>query len=196
MSTRHAMSHADAAWLHMDRPTNLMVINSVLWFDEPVDWRRCRAVFCERIVDRFDRFRQRAVDGVTGAHWEDVDELDLDLHFHHLALPAPGDRQALQALVGDRASKPLDRTRPLWEVCFIDGLGDGAAVLVRMHHSIADGIALARVMLTLTDAGDVPDAGFRASPASGSALGAIASRGRSPSSCGASSGRPRCSAAP
>jgi WS/DGAT/MGAT family acyltransferase len=167
------MSHADAAWLHMDRPTNLMVINSVLWFDEPVDWRRCRAVFCERIVERFDRFHQRAVDGVTGAHWEDVDDLDLDLHFHHLALPAPGDRQALQALVGDRASKPLDHTRPLWEVCFIDGLGDGAALLVRMHHSIADGIALARVMLTLADGHDVADAAFGESPASDSALGAI-----------------------
>lgn len=48
------MSAADAAWLHMDRPTNLMVVNGVLWFDEPVDWERCRAVFGERIVARFD----------------------------------------------------------------------------------------------------------------------------------------------
>src|SRR6476661_2887236 len=150
------MSSADAAWLHMDRPTNLMIINSVLWFDEPVNWTRCRAVFLERIVDRFDRFRQRPVDAIAGPHWEDVDELDLDLHFHHFVLPEPGDRRALEALVGDRASKPLDRTRPLWEVCFIDGFGAGAAVLVRMHHSIADGIALARVMLTLTDGGEPP----------------------------------------
>lgn len=37
MAERHAMSSADAAWLHMDRPTNLMVIKSVLWFDEPLD---------------------------------------------------------------------------------------------------------------------------------------------------------------
>ena len=91
MATRHAMRSVDAAWLHMDRPTNLMVINSLLWFDEPVDWRRCREVFHERIVERFDRFRQCAVEGVagTGAHWEDVGELELDLHFHHVALPAP-----------------------------------------------------------------------------------------------------------
>ena len=57
------MSSADAAWLRMDRPTNLMIVNSVLWFDEPVDWDRCRTVFLERLVACFDRFRQRAADG-------------------------------------------------------------------------------------------------------------------------------------
>ena len=69
MSTSHAMSSADAAWLHMDRPTNLMVINSVLWFDEPVDWQAYRAIVRERLVDRFDRFRQRPVEGIAGPHW-------------------------------------------------------------------------------------------------------------------------------
>jgi diacylglycerol O-acyltransferase / wax synthase len=73
VSTRHSMSTADAAWLRMDRPTNLMIVNSVLWFDEPVDWDRCRAVFLDRIVARFDRFRQRAADRLplAGPHWED-----------------------------------------------------------------------------------------------------------------------------
>jgi WS/DGAT/MGAT family acyltransferase len=146
------MSSADAAWLHMDRPTNLMVINSVMWFDEPVDWDAYVAVIRDRLVARFDRFRQRPVDGLTGPHWEDVD-LDLELHVHHIALPAPGDRRALETFVSDRAATPLDRSRPLWEVYLIDGFGDGAAVLTRMHHCIADGIALARVMLTLTDDG-------------------------------------------
>jgi hypothetical protein len=139
------MTSPDAAWLHMDRATNPMVINSVLWCDEPVDWERLRASFRERVVERFDRFRQRPVEGLAGlgAHWEDVDDFDLELHFHHVALPAPGDRHALQELVSDRASVPLDRSRPLWEIYLIDGLGPGAAVLARMHHSIADGIALA-----------------------------------------------------
>jgi WS/DGAT/MGAT family acyltransferase len=159
MSTSHAMASADAAWLHMDRPTNLMIINSVLWCDEPIDWDRCRAAFRERVVERFDRFRQRPVETATGPHWEDV-EVDLRLHLHHVALPAPGDRRALQDFVSDRLPESLDRSRPLWEAYFIDSLGSGAAVLVRMHHSIADGISLARVMLELADgAADGP--GFR-----------------------------------
>ena len=72
------MSTADAAWLRMDRPTNLMIVNSVLWFDEPVDWERCKAVFLDRIVARFDRFRQRAADGLPLAppHWEDDPNFD------------------------------------------------------------------------------------------------------------------------
>ena len=60
MSTR--LSSADAAWLHMDRPTNLMVINSVLLFDEPVDWERVKEVTQPRLVDRYPRFRQRVVE--------------------------------------------------------------------------------------------------------------------------------------
>ena len=52
---------------------------------------------------------------------------------------------------------PLDRNRPLWHMYMVDGFGDGAAIITRMHHCIADGIALARVMLSLTDS--EPDAG-------------------------------------
>jgi diacylglycerol O-acyltransferase / wax synthase len=150
------MSTADAAWLRMDRPTNLMIVNSVLWFDEPVDWDRCREVFLDRIVARFDRFRQRAADGfpLTSPHWEDDPGFDPDLHFHHVALPAPHDRAALQDFIADRIATPLDHARPLWEVYLIDDLGAGCAILVRIHHAVADGIALARVMLTLTDGGE------------------------------------------
>lgn len=150
---RHPMSSADAAWLHMDRPTNLMVINGVLWFDEPVDWARLREVVRERLVEPFPRFRQHVAEGAFGVApaWEDDRAFDLDLHFHRVALPVPGDRAALEAFVADRMVVPLERSRPLWEFHLIDGYGEGAAVLARMHHAIADGIALARVLLSLTD---------------------------------------------
>jgi WS/DGAT/MGAT family acyltransferase len=137
-----------------------MIINSVLWCDEPIDWDRCREAFRERVVERFDRFRQRPVEAPTGPHWQDA-EVDLELHLHHVALPAPGDRRALQDFVSDRLPEPLDRSRPLWEAYLIDGFGDGAAVLVRMHHSIADGISLARVMLELTDGAEPAGDRFR-----------------------------------
>jgi diacylglycerol O-acyltransferase / wax synthase len=155
------MPSADAAWLRMDRPTNLMVINSVLLFDERIDWQRFKEVVSERLVDRYPRFRQRAVEsgGLRGgAFWEDDPHFDLDLHMHHRALPVPGDRAALQELVGDLMAEPLDRAKPLWHFYLIDGYGAGAALYARMHHCIADGIALARVLLSLTDS--APDAGI------------------------------------
>jgi WS/DGAT/MGAT family acyltransferase len=150
---KHAMASADAAWLRMDSPTNLMVVNSVLWFDEPVDWKRLRHVLEQRIVNVFPRFRQIAVEPLAprSPHWEDYADFDLDLHLHHIALPAPGDDGALRELMGDLMSTPLDRTKPLWQMYLVDGYGDGAAVVCRIHHAVADGIALARLMMLLTD---------------------------------------------
>jgi diacylglycerol O-acyltransferase len=154
-------SRADAAWLHMDRPTNLMVINSVQLFDEPVDWELVKQLTQRRMVDRYPRFRQRVVESrlpVRAPKWEDDPDFALEHHMHHLALPAPGDEATLQELVSDLMTQPLDRNRPLWNTYLIDGFGEGCAIITRIHHCIADGISLARVMLSLTDS--EPDAGI------------------------------------
>ncbi len=159
MSVR--FSSADAAWLHMDRPTNLMVINTVLLFDEPVDWERVKQITQRRLIDRYPKFHQRVVESrlpLRPPKWEDDPDFALEHHMHHIALPAPGDIATLQELVSDLMTMPLDRARPLWHTYMIDGLGDGAAMISRMHHCIADGIALARVMLSLTDSD--PDSGI------------------------------------
>jgi len=148
------MPSADAAWLRMDRPENLMVITSVLWFDRPLALAPLRTILSKRLVERFPRFAQRVVDdgALGGVHWEDDPSFDLDLHLHHVALPQPGGRAELQALVADLMARPLDRSKPLWHTWVVDGYEHGGALVTRMHHCIADGIALARVMLSLTDA--------------------------------------------
>lgn len=156
MSPTSPMSSADAAWFHMDRPTNHMVINAVLTLDGPIDVEDARALVHDRIVGRFPRFRQVVVDGgaLGGLRWQDDALFDLDLHVHRIALPTPGDQDALQDLVADLMTHELDPARPLWEMYLVEGYGDGSALIARMHHCIADGIALARVMLTLTDSAD------------------------------------------
>ena len=58
--SRHAMSSADAAWLHMDRPTNLMIINAILWFDQPLDRESLRD---EQGMTRCTTFRTRSTWG-------------------------------------------------------------------------------------------------------------------------------------
>jgi diacylglycerol O-acyltransferase / wax synthase len=152
------MSRADAAWFSMDQPANPMVINAVLWLDAPIDPGRLRDVLRERIVERFPRFRQRVVESgpvrpLTPPRWEDDPGFDMDLHVHHLGLPGDGDRAALQTVIGDLMATPLDPDKPLWHVYLFDGYGEGCGVLVRIHHCIADGIALARLMMTITDGG-------------------------------------------
>ena len=113
------MSTADAAWLHMDRPTNLMVINSVMLFDEPVDWERVKLEIAQKRHGRPlsavpAACRSRAACRCARRSWEDDPDFALEHHMHHLALPAPGDAAALQELVGDLMTMPLDRNRPLW----------------------------------------------------------------------------------
>jgi WS/DGAT/MGAT family acyltransferase len=150
---RERLSSADAAWLHMDRPTNLMVINALLVLDEPLEYRRLLALVRRRLLAPYPRFHQRVVEGrgLRGPVWEDDASFELARHVHRLGLPAPGDEAGLRELVGDLMSTPLDHEKPLWEMYLLDGYGEGCALVVRMHHCIADGIALARVMLSLTD---------------------------------------------
>jgi diacylglycerol O-acyltransferase / wax synthase len=173
--SRQPLPAADAAWLHMDRGANPMVVNAVILFDEPLDWQRAREVLLERMVERFPRFSQRVTEPLGRPAFEDDPDFDIDQHLHRLALPAPGDTAALQELVSDLITPPLDRTRPLWHVYLVEGFGDGCAVLFRIHHCIADGIALARVMLSLTD--EEPDAGIDLTPApqNGDARGRLGS---------------------
>jgi diacylglycerol O-acyltransferase / wax synthase len=155
------MRAIDAAWLRMDRPTNLAIITSVLWFARPPDWEAVEELLCERLIGRFPRFSQRAVEPripIGMPQWEDDSDFDLRRHVHRHRLPAPGDQVALEAFVGTLQSTPLDRDKPLWSVHLVDGLGDGAAIVWRIQHCIVDGVSLARVLLSLSD--HAPDAGI------------------------------------
>ncbi len=148
------MSSVDAAWLRMEEPANPMMITAVLWFEAPPDWERLKAVVRERMVERFPRFRQRVVmpEGLLAApSWEDDPAFELEAHLEHAVVPPPGDRAALEELVSQWMSTPLERSRPLWQLHMVEGFGGGGALLARLHHCLADGIALARVLLSLMD---------------------------------------------
>ncbi|NOK38448.1 wax ester/triacylglycerol synthase family O-acyltransferase [Corallococcus exercitus] len=152
MAGRERMASIDSAWLQMEEPANLMMITAVLWFDGAMDLERLRAVMRERLVERYPRFRQRVVPGPLGAqHWEDAPDFNLNEHLSTLRVPASAGRAGLEALVGDWLGVPLERSRPLWHFHLVRGVEGGDVLLARLHHCIADGIALARVLLSLTD---------------------------------------------
>jgi WS/DGAT/MGAT family acyltransferase len=154
------MGSVDRAWLGMDSETNLMIINGVMIFDELIDYHRFRTVFEERLVGQHPRFGQRIVERPRGSgryYWEDDPYFDIRAHVRRVALPAPGDTATLQSLVSDLMSADFDRYKPLWRIYLIEGYGEGCAVFARFHHCIADGIALIRVMLSLTDTSPEPD---------------------------------------
>ena len=150
---RESMANVDVAWLRLDHPTNLMMITGVLTFDGLLDYDRLWQTAEERLLP-FTRFRQRAVPARTRLgtpQWEVDPAFDLRHHLRRISLPPPRDKQVLQDLVSELMSVPLDPDRPLWQFHLVDNYRGGSALLGRLHHAIADGVALMRVLLSLTD---------------------------------------------
>ncbi len=156
---RERMSQVDTAWLRMDRPENLMQIVGILLFKGRVDSARLKRTIALRLL-RFQRFRQIATVDDEGAWWIDDPDFDIDRHVHHAILPAPKEKPELQKYVAEVASTPLNPARPRWDFTLVE-TGDGnSALVVRIHHAIADGIALIGVIHSLTDdAIDAPEQG-------------------------------------
>ena len=160
MSERRSIGPVDTMWLNRDQPNNLMIIDGVMWFDEMIDLERLGPVLQRRLLDRYPVFSQRPVPSSIPfgmPHWEDDPDFDLSRHLKRATLPAPGDQVALQHFVENRMSVPFDRAHPMWEFFLVDGYLGGCALVSRFHHSLADGMALSQVLLSLTDASPTVD---------------------------------------
>ena len=160
------MSKVDTAWLRMDCDANLMMIVGVWQLSPGVKY----AAVCERIENsllKYNRFKQRVMEDAAGATWVNDRNFDLANHVVLEKLPKtskshPGhDQDALQDRVAELATERLDPRRPLWQIHLIedyvgpDGVR-GSAMIVRIHHCIADGIALISVTMSLVDGGTPP----------------------------------------
>ncbi len=147
---KHKMSSVDTAWLRMDSTNNLMMIVGVMAFATPLDVKRFKTLIEGRLLV-YPRFRQYVVDDGMAAHWVDDENFDLDAHLHRVRLPGAGGEKELQAMVADLASERLDKGKPLWQMHLIENYQGGSALITRIHHCIADGIALIGVLLNMTD---------------------------------------------
>lgn len=153
------MTQADNFWLCMDEPVNLMVITGFWEFAESLDYNRLYATVEARLAS-FPRFRQRVVRPKTGLglpKWVDDKYYDLASHLHRVALPAPGDKNALSAMISNLMTTALDPAKPLWDIHLIENYKNTeCALFFRLHHCIADGIALMHVLHSTADT--IPDA--------------------------------------
>ncbi|SDW07429.1 WS/DGAT/MGAT family O-acyltransferase [Marinobacter mobilis] len=147
---RTAMTAVDRSWLRMESVENPMMISAVLCFEQAIPMKRLKRLLTDRFLS-YRRFRQRVVTQGDRTYWEDDPLFNIDNHIHHIALPGSGNQNDLQELVSDLNSTALDFNRPLWQLHYIEHYNGGCALLVRIHHCIADGISLVRVLLSLTD---------------------------------------------
>jgi len=144
------MSSVDHSWLRMESSGSNMHIGAVLILETPVDIAMIRQLITERLL-RFSRFTQRVVSKRSSACWQTDPEFDLNNHILCAELNDPASEEALRVLAGELMNQPLARQRPLWCIHFVPDFQGGCALIVRIHHCIADGMALVQVLLSLTD---------------------------------------------
>jgi diacylglycerol O-acyltransferase len=124
--------------------------------------------------------------GLDRPYWVECPDFDVRKHVHRIAVPAPGGMKELGELAGHLFARPLDRSLPLWEVWYIEGLEGGkVAMFLKNHHCLMDGqagVGLAEVLTDLTPDATrppiVPDVMKEGRPAPPSALGITARAAR------------------
>ena len=108
-----------------------------------------------RRIHLLDPLRYKLVDVPFRVHhpvWMQNCDVDFDYHLRRVIVPAPGGRRELNQVVGRIASTPLDRSRPLWEFHFGEGLAGGrCALIIKVHHALADGVASANLLGRVLD---------------------------------------------
>ena len=130
---------------------------------------RLKSTLSRRFL-RFARFRQRPVQTPGGYQWQTDPAFALVHHIQRIALPRGAGDVELEALVSKLLSTPLDPAHPLWQFHLVANYQGGSALILRIHHCYADGIALIRVLLSMTDAD-------RSGRAAGAGAAAVAARG-------------------
>jgi len=147
------MSSLDAAFLYLERPNALLHVAGLYTFDEAL---RFEAFVddVERRLPLIPRYVQRVVTvpfNLGHPTWEQDGAFDIRNHVHHHRLaPGPEDR-ALAELCARLFAEPLDRSRPLWEMHFIEGFGSGCAVFAKTHHCMIDGASGVQLIDILMD---------------------------------------------
>ena len=150
---REPMSRVDTAWLRMERPTNPMMITGVMMFAEQMTRAQLKRVIQQRFLS-YSRFRQKPVDGADRRAMGGGRGLRPGLACAPVRIArktgAPPEARAgtLRQPVGIESARS---SKPLWQFHLVERYQGGSAVVARIHHCYADGIALVQVLLSLTD---------------------------------------------
>ena len=148
---KELMTSVDHAWWRMESPANHMMIGSVLIFEDRLDLDRFIEVLQTRLVAKFNRFRQRIVHENGFDFWQDDPYFAIENHVISTGFPHDGGRRELQSLASRLMSMGLESNQPLWSINVIGHYGKGSALIIRIHHCIADGMSLMQLIISLTD---------------------------------------------
>lgn len=144
------MTASDTCWFNMERDVNHMMVVGLMFFDAAPTRENLEKLLQERLLC-FARFRQMPLRVHGIRRWVDDDDFQIARHLEYAPLETVSE-QAFADRVDALASAKLDLSRPLWHMQVVPNHPAGAAMILRIHHCIADGIALVRVLLSMTEA--------------------------------------------
>lgn len=159
MNHENRMTTLDAGFLQAedsDRHVSLAIGGLALLAGPVPDQSVLRRTLGERMraCPRFSQRIQLHPFDIGPPEWVDDDDFDIARHVRRIGVPQPGGDAELHRLVAEVMAWRLDRSRPLWEIWVIEGLSEGRwAMLMKVHHCIADGIATAHMLAGLADGG-------------------------------------------
>ncbi len=153
------MSGIDAAFLYFETPNMHMHVVATIEFDPSTSPRGYSFEGVKRVIESrlhlAPPLRRKLAPTPLNLHhpvWVEDNDFDLDYHVRRIGCPAPGTEEQLSEIVGDIASRPLDRSRPLWEIWIVEGLEHGyTAAVAKMHHCTIDGVSGANFMVHFLD---------------------------------------------
>jgi WS/DGAT/MGAT family acyltransferase len=160
-----ALTGLDSSFLYLETDTTPMHVGSLNVYEGNLTFDEFRAFLSERL-HLAPRLLQKLVNvplGLGNPYWIDDADFDINLHLQHLALPKPGDWKALRKLTSKMIGQQLDRSRPLWEFIFVEGLDNvpqvpkgSVAIISKIHHAAIDGASGAEIMGLLFDVSKKP----------------------------------------
>ena len=154
------MRNSDAfTWAMESDPRLRSTVVTVVVLDRSPDWEQVRNRF-DLISRKVPMLRQRVVPSPPPAppRWEDAPDFDLDFHMRRVTATAPGTFDTVLEMARVAAMEDFDRARPLWQNTLIDGLeNDGAAMILKFHHALTDGVGGIQIGMILFDLSEVPE---------------------------------------
>jgi hypothetical protein len=146
------MSSSDALIWHIEQDPQLRSTVMSVWFlERPPSPERMRSTV-ERMVTQLPRLRQSVLDDRPRPRWVAAEQFNVDDHYHYDDLGGVAERGDVLARAQHWVRQPFDRSRPLWQLGIFSGMADGRGALVlKLHHAIADGVGLMLMLAAMAD---------------------------------------------
>jgi diacylglycerol O-acyltransferase / wax synthase len=151
------LSESDASFYHLENSSTPMYVGSLSILRKPRSGLSYETLLAtvEQRLPQIPRYRQKVREvtlGLARPVWVDDSDFDITYHIRRSALPSPGSDAQLQDLIARLGSRPLDKSRPLWEMYLVEGLArNRVAIYTKSHQALVNGMTALEIGHVIAD---------------------------------------------